>query len=287
MFYRIQGFPEDYSSPGPVTIYFDTSGNPLDDPEIRRVPQITGIDGVDTTFFGFDVDNNGLPNFFGTSAAAPDVAAVAALVLQSAGGPGSLPPDKVYERLEDTATPVALSEGRTVARASAGPLKVQANGDFPRVTNYWQLAVESSTPRTINQVSINLTVPEMHFSNPASTTTGFRIGIIRGLSLSDVTVSRSADLSTLTLTFAPGTFGAGASLTFANFAFPIVFPYQTEVDADRVEGGQVTVTWEDGSTHSDTLRVERTVRLNAFTGAGLVNAEAATRFRSCAKDGCK
>jgi hypothetical protein len=279
MFYPITNFPEDYSSPGPTTIFFDKFGDRLHEPEIRPTPQITAVDGADTTFFipGFDIEPNGFPNFFGTSAAAPDAAAVALLVIQSAGGPGHIRPKHVYRRMQKTATPFPLSRNRVLAAADADPVLAFASGDFPRETNFWRLAVDRHSSHTVNSVSINLTTPDMHWSNPASPTTGFHIGETKGLLPTDVSATRSADLTTLTLTFKPGTFGAGDELTFANFAFPVLLPVQFEVDADRVAGGLVTVTLDDATTSTGTFRVEKLVAPNPFTGAGLVNADAATK----------
>ncbi|MGH8239385.1 MAG: S8 family serine peptidase, partial [Steroidobacteraceae bacterium] len=97
--------PEAFTSPGPSTIYFDKNNRRFKHPEIRLKPDMAAMDGANTTFFVSDssVDPDTFPNFFGTSAAAPHAAAVAALVLDAAGGPGKVKPKKMREILQDTA----------------------------------------------------------------------------------------------------------------------------------------------------------------------------------------
>lgn len=65
---------ETFSSQGPCEIFFPSR-------ESRLKPDVVGADGVVTTLPDFTP-------FFGTSAAAPHVAAVAALLIEAAGGPG-------------------------------------------------------------------------------------------------------------------------------------------------------------------------------------------------------
>ncbi|MGQ4648023.1 S8 family serine peptidase [Lyngbya aestuarii] len=93
---------EFFSSAGPTPILFDTAGNRLAEPEIRLKPDFVAPDGTNTTFFvsGPDIEGDGLPNFFGTSASVAHAAGVAALMLEAA--PGTRP-EAIYTTLQDTA----------------------------------------------------------------------------------------------------------------------------------------------------------------------------------------
>ena len=97
---------ESFSSSGGTPILFDSAGNRLANAEIGSKPEIVAPDGGDTTFFGTDTNGNGFPNFFGTSAAAPHAAGVAALLLQAK--PGSTPL-QIYAALENTAFDMGAS----------------------------------------------------------------------------------------------------------------------------------------------------------------------------------
>lgn len=89
---------ESFSSGGRTPILFNTSGSSVN--ISRQKPNITCVDGGNTTFFGQDIEPDGFPNFFGTSAAAPHAAAVAALMLNLE--PATSPND-IYSILEATA----------------------------------------------------------------------------------------------------------------------------------------------------------------------------------------
>ena len=125
----------DFSSAGGVPIYLDKYGTPLVSPEIRETPRFTGPDGGNTTFFfadsSFDDDDGDgcnsptstfitpcldnpadeLPNFFGTSASAPHVAGVAALMLQKNSG---LNAAQINNILSNTAHDMTKREVRVV-----------------------------------------------------------------------------------------------------------------------------------------------------------------------------
>jgi len=105
---------ELFSSAGGVPILFDKNGRRFPFPLVRIKPGFTGPDGGNTTFFVADIaapipgsnEPDGFPNFFGTSASAPHVAAIGALMLDqrardvAAGknfiGPKQLRPEAMY-----------------------------------------------------------------------------------------------------------------------------------------------------------------------------------------------
>lgn len=92
---------ESFSSRGTTapSIFFSPGGAPI--AEIRQKPEFVAPDGGNTTFFlNNDVEADSFPNFFGTSAAAPHAAAVAALIQQ--GIPG-VTPTEIYTAMKTTA----------------------------------------------------------------------------------------------------------------------------------------------------------------------------------------
>ena len=95
---------EEFSSAGGTPILFTTYGQPIPS-ETRLKPEITAPDGGNTTFFppfpGQDLEGDGFPNFFGTSAAAPHAAGVAALLKERSNN--SMSPSDILLRLRTTA----------------------------------------------------------------------------------------------------------------------------------------------------------------------------------------
>ena len=123
--YRESSRLSDFSSWGGIPVFFDAAGEPLAEPEYRPQPRFVAPQYGDTSFFEYqnhnDPDGTLLPNFSGTSAAAPNAAAVAALMKQLRP---ELTPDDIFAALAETATPFAvpgyLPEGATNVAIGAG-----------------------------------------------------------------------------------------------------------------------------------------------------------------------
>ncbi len=94
---------ETFSSAGGVPVYFDAAGQRINGTTgvTRQKPEITAVDGGNNTFFSSDYEGDGFPNFFGTSAAAPHAAAVAALMQERAGN--KLSSSQILSTMQQTA----------------------------------------------------------------------------------------------------------------------------------------------------------------------------------------
>jgi hypothetical protein len=94
---------EPYSALGGTGILFDTSGVRLSTPVVRLKPELVAPDGVNTTWNyagSIDVESDGFPNIFGTSAAVAHAGAAAALLRDI--NP-HLTPEAIYQALEGSA----------------------------------------------------------------------------------------------------------------------------------------------------------------------------------------
>jgi hypothetical protein len=149
--------PEDFTSPGPVTIYFDPNSNRLPTPQTRQKPDLAAADQSNNTFFPvgpvpavtdslYDPDEK--PNFAGTSAASPHAAALSALLLQAHGGGGSLTPAQVRTILQTTAFPHDLDPYVATGTATAtngGTVSINVRSDNSR-----NMGTGSNNPNTFS-----------------------------------------------------------------------------------------------------------------------------------------
>lgn len=231
--------PEAFTSPGPSTIYFDKDSKRLRRVETRQKPDLAAMDGANTTFFTQDslVDDDTFPNFFGTSAAAPHAAAIAALVLDAAGGPGSVKPAKMRQVLQESAFAhdldpyfswgLALSRGNLVAIDATADANAISQFD-PNVFSVTHFGARSLANLSINGTGANPTnTGAIVFDERAAPLPApgqpFVVGRTEGLTPLDVqaTFSLPADppgvagqWKQLDLSFLPGSFASGDSLSF-------------------------------------------------------------------------
>jgi hypothetical protein len=169
--------PESYSSQGGAPVLFDTTGARLATPVVRQKPDFTGPDGGNDTFLGFTLASAGIsgsngeltttiaacqnnpsyPNFFGTSAATPHVASIAALMLQANS---ALTPTQIYTALRSSALPMGVTAGFNF---TSGFGFVQADAAFALIPpgaptmSTSASSVVLGSPATITWSSINAT----------------------------------------------------------------------------------------------------------------------------------
>jgi hypothetical protein len=271
---------EDFSSTGgSIPLYFDANGNRLVNPDIRQKPEFCAADGVDTSFFGSDFDNDNFPNFFGTSAAAPTAAAIGALILDAAGGPGSRTADQVRSLMEQSVFPHDLDPNVCTATATNGTATVQvtANGnstnDSASSPTFFTVTFSGNAGETLNQLIIDLTNTLLIFDESANLGFPFTVGSNPG----GVSVSHtlSPDNRILTLTFG-NTFHPGQSISFGiDRDIGTISPPSGGNSADLLAGADIKAT-VDSSTIL--LGAFANVLGTGFTfadGYGLLNAQAA------------
>jgi hypothetical protein len=279
---------ENYTTPGPAYIYFDLDGNHLNTPEVRLKPEVAGVDGVITTFFYPPAYYNYPFAFFGTSASGPTVAGVVALMLQAAGGPGSLDADQVRSVLENTAQPRS-GEEETVsgsATGSQGTVSVTALGSYYFGANYLTINFSGGSGEYVDSLTVDGSKAGLVFDTESKY---FVVGTTSGFSALDVRVeSPSRASAKFTLIFKNRVFTNGAFISFTvaqNEAgnFSGLTQSEDEVGADALdlaEGATFSAQLSGTSRQTLTgafLSGQATHAFEPGDGFGLIDAIAAVQ----------
>jgi hypothetical protein len=290
------GENEDFSSTGPVTRVFDAAGNRLSAPVSLQKPDISGADAVNTSFFPLatvntvppirqfpqDIpqDDDVHPNFFGTSAAAPNVAALVALIRQVQPNATQ---DEILDALKDTADPLNGSVGGYDEQGGFGLVDgVEAIDRF--VSNPTVDIVDVRDPRAQSPVdSIKIVFSQavegfdvsdltltrdggpnlLTGAQTVQSTDGGRTWLLRNLRDLTTPVGRytltlnatgSGIVNTSTLA---RPLLEGAIEEWDNLEFPGIPTAPTNLRAKVVDEGVVRLRWNDESGNEDYFLVQR------------------------------
>ncbi len=169
--------PEEYSSHGPVTHYFGpvtgskTPAGALGSPEVIAKPDVVATDGGANTFFGSCQSH--VWRFYGTSAAAPHAAAVAALEREAASG---ATPAEVRQAQVDSALPVGAFPPEAVGAGlvdAPGAISSLLSVGFPGGTQFAPPTAENCklpTPPGPSPLSTGPSGPQPSASQPVPRT---------------------------------------------------------------------------------------------------------------------
>ncbi len=244
---------EPYSALGGAPILFDASGR-LPTPIVRQKPDFVGPDGTNTTFLGFQlasttingiaIGSNGLlptsnaacqneasfPNFFGTSAATPHAAGIAALMLQA--NP-SATPSQIYQALRLSALPMTGSGPTPNFFSGYGFIQADLALVVPTLTLGSNVIAQGSstslTWSTIDATSCTASGDWSGAQNPNGTVTL-------------TPVATGVTSYTLTCTNSTGTLAA-STVTLSTGAAPA--PMLSLSATSIVLGTSATITWSD------------------------------------------
>lgn len=290
--------PESFSSPGPVTIYFDKDNRRLATPEVRQKPNMAAMDGANNTFFASDIpqDADSFPNFFGTSASAPHAAAIAALVLQAHGGRGSVTPTQMRAVLQQSAFPHDLDPNTATGSARAGnsQITLTAQGDGTATSQFDNNSIRLSLTGSGRLATINFNLRGLVFDNrTGGVGHPFTLGNLVGLSSANITPTFQLQTATrgqfqsLNLRFASRSFAGGDSMGFgvdrdeaatgggggsaSLLGRTVAIPSGVLTGTESAFSGQL----EDGTSFSGTFTNRIGSGYSSLDGFGFINAEAA------------